>query len=51
VLRKLSLGATLALGFASLLGMMAGVIGFAIHEVNATQAQRRVLRQPRTGWH
>jgi two-component system, NtrC family, sensor histidine kinase HydH len=43
VLRNLSLGATLTLGFASLLAMMAGVIGWAIHEVNATQAQRHVL--------
>jgi signal transduction histidine kinase len=43
VLGNRSLGATLAIGFAFLLAMIAGVIGFAIHETDATQAQRRLL--------
>jgi two-component system sensor histidine kinase HydH len=43
VLREQSLGTTLALGFACLLAIMAGVIAYSIHEVNATQLQRRLV--------
>lgn len=38
-----SLGGTIAFGFASLLAIMAVVIGFAVREVNATQWQGQLL--------
>ena len=43
LLRRRSLVATIALAFASLLAIMAGVVAFAIHEVDTTEAQRRTL--------
>jgi len=43
VLREQSLGTTLALGFVCLLSLLAAVIAYTIHEVNATELQRRLL--------
>src|SRR5690348_9022051 len=43
VLRNQSLRATIAVAFASLLMIMAAVIAFAVREMEATQAQRRLV--------
>src|SRR5205823_6003795 len=43
VLHRRSLGATIALGFASLLVMLAGMIALAIREVGVAQEQRREI--------
>jgi signal transduction histidine kinase len=43
MLREQSLGTTLALGFVSLLILLAVVTAFTIHEVNATEFQRKIL--------
>src|SRR5438270_13057587 len=45
VLRNWSLGATVTFGFASLLAMMAALIALAVHEVDLSQAQRRLLAE------
>jgi signal transduction histidine kinase/HAMP domain-containing protein len=43
VLRNRSIGATVALGFASLLVMMAAMVALAIYEVDVTQRQRNLI--------